>query len=82
MIGGIVVHRRFRKGLIALKCVEYRWRFDKREPTGSKAFVYIDCYGDIPSVGDEIWWQSDTVYWTPADRRFIDRPLNRMSHFI
>jgi len=40
--------------------------------------VYVDAAGDIPAVGDDVWWGSDTVYWTPADRRFQGRPLSRV----
>lgn len=41
--------------------------------------VYISATGDIPAVGDDVWWGSDTVYWTPADRRFQGRPLSRVA---
>jgi len=37
--------------------------------------VYIDGAGEIPVVGDDVWWVSDTVYWTPADYRFLSWPL-------
>lgn len=41
--------------------------------------VYIEVAVEIPAVGDDVWWGSDTVYWTPADHRFRDRPLRRIA---
>jgi hypothetical protein len=41
--------------------------------------IYTEDY-DAPKAGDAVWWQSGTVYWTPADRRFIDRPLRKAGY--
>jgi hypothetical protein len=42
--------------------------------------VRIQAGIDIPQVGDDVWWQSGVVYWTPADRRFMDRPIKKVGY--
>ncbi len=42
--------------------------------------VYIDAAGEIPALGDDVWCDSTTVYWTPKDGRFRDRPIRRIEH--
>lgn len=42
--------------------------------------VHVEPSDELPAVGDEIWWQDHTVFWTPADKRFRDRPLRKIGY--
>ena len=33
---------------------------------------------DLPAVGDRIWWQGGRIFWTPVDKRFVDRPIPKL----
>jgi len=64
---------------VRLWCMD-RYDQSREKVLGSynEAAVYIDAAGEIPAVGDDVWWGSDTVYWTPADGRFHNRRLSRV----
>lgn len=42
--------------------------------------VYVNPDGHDIQMGDSLWWQGDTAYWTPQDRPFgvFDVPLKRI----
>lgn len=44
--------------------------------------VYCDPEGHEIRVGDSLWWQSGTCYWTPKDRPFgaFDIPLRKIGY--
>jgi hypothetical protein len=33
-----------------------------------------------PAIGDQVWWQSGTLFWTPSDHSEIDVPVELVSH--
>jgi hypothetical protein len=72
MIGGKVIDVARRIDRTALWCLDHR--------TGDECHVYISPTDDVPALGDDVWWQAGKVYWTPADRRFTDRPLTKVSY--
>jgi hypothetical protein len=45
--------------------------FDKH----TECAVYIDPLGLPVAVGDSLWWQGLSCYWTPADRSATDIEL-------
>lgn len=45
---------------------------------GRTCSVYCDPAGEPVAVGDALWWQSGTCYWTPADRSRADVKLRKI----
>jgi hypothetical protein len=80
MIGGKVIEiepdlKRFGPGAALVDC--YRvWCVDQR---GDEGAIYI-ARDELPSIGDELVWHSGRPLWTPADRRFVERPLRRLGY--
>lgn len=65
---------------IRLWCMDrYDQSREARLGTYNEYIVYIDMVCEMPAAGDDVWWTSDIVYWTPADYRFHDRPLKRIA---
>lgn len=31
-------------------------------------------------VGDDLWWQGHSAYWTPASREFLDKQLSKIGY--
>jgi hypothetical protein len=77
MIGGKIIQIARHGDRIELWCV------DPHDASGvSKTGIHDECRVsvytedyDAPAVGDDVWWQAGKVYWTPANRRFVDKPL-------
>lgn len=46
---------------------------------GDECAVYTK-HAEGVRPGDSIWWQDGKVYWTSADRRFIDKPLPKVGY--
>lgn len=76
MIGGVIIDVAYRGPAVRLWCV------DPHDASGSHKIsihgecgVLISATGEIPGVGDSVWWQASHVYWTPKDKRFVDWPL-------
>lgn len=42
--------------------------------------IYVDPDGHDIQIGDSLWWQSGTAYWTPQERPFgaFDIPLKKI----
>ena len=55
------------------------WGVERHAPH-DECGVYIASDGEIPAVGDDVWWQAGKVYWTPANRLFRDRPLRKIGY--
>ena len=53
------------------------WCVDRN---GDEAAIYIKITPEMPVAGDQIWWQQRTALWTPKDRRFVDRHLERVGY--
>lgn len=65
---------------IRLWCMDrYDQSRETRVGTYNEYIVYVEAACEMPAVGDDVWLTSDTVYWTPADHRFLDRPLRRIA---
>lgn len=70
MVGGTVI-----EGRDVLRL----WCMDKRN--GDELAVYADPdEGEDIKVGDEVWWQGDTIYWTDQERVYIDRPVPKIGY--
>jgi hypothetical protein len=81
MIGGVVIEAVTRDDRVRLRVAERLYDEDgSRAGIGDECGVFISPEGTIPSVGDDVWWQSGKVYWTPADRRFVDFPLKKVGY--
>jgi hypothetical protein len=81
MIGGVVIFVSVRGERTCLWCAERLYDgFGNRAGIGDECGVYVDLDGEIPSVGDDVWWQCGKVYWTPEDERFHDRPLRKIGY--
>lgn len=67
--------------VISYEYVDYDYiRFDIVEREYNQVVsvhVYRDENCENVNVGDTLWWQEDTVFWTPRSRRFIDFPLRK-----
>lgn len=73
MIGGRIIEVIYVDASIRLWCVDRN---------GDESTVHIAMTADVPAVGDDVWWQSDKVYWTPTDRRFVDKPLCKIGYSV
>jgi len=70
-------------GMIRLWCVDqYDHSGETKTGIRDEAHVWIDVAGDVPSIGDDVWWQGHKVFWTPADRHFTDRPLRKIGYSL
>lgn len=74
MVGGKVIE--------TLDCGEKVWI--NCQGTGSeknnKCAIYVERTAEARSIseGDSFWWQSGHAYWTPRNRAFSDKQLNRI----
>lgn len=73
MVGGKIIEvHRYRVDLLRV------WCMDKE---GDECAIFIHPPTDeMPQVGDDMWWQGQTALWTPKDRRFIDRHLEKVAY--
>ena len=55
------------------------WVMDHRQ-SSAEAAIYVETQTEMPVPGDDVWWQARLAYWTPADRRFTDRPMPRVGY--
>ena len=85
MIGGTVIEAAVVRQPETGREVLRLWCVDKRN--GDEGAVYTKPYygSDIglpivPRVGDEIWWQGDTIYWSDPDRTWTDHPLPKIGY--
>lgn len=70
MIGGRVIEVRPEGDKTRIWVVDTQVPFDE-------AAIYVFTQSEMPEVGDSVWWQGRKAYWTPVNRRFLDRPLDR-----
>jgi hypothetical protein len=56
-----------------VNCAEH---FGRRTP--DQCAIYLNPSGERPEVGDGLWWQGASAYWTPADRSRVDVALPRI----
>lgn len=73
MVGGKIIEVRRMGDKVRLWCLNTTHSHDE-------AAIYVEPAADLPAVGDAVWWQGRKAYWTPADRHFVDRPLNRIGY--
>lgn len=74
MVGGIIVDIvKVDAGKWWVNCVE---NFVRRTP--DQCAIYLDPLGRPVDVGDTVWWQGRSAFWTPADRSLIDVKLPRI----
>lgn len=75
MVGGKVIEVRIVDDKMRIWCAGVRGD----EP--HELAVYVKPYADCKvQPGDDIWWQGNKVYWTPADRSVIDVPLPKIGY--
>lgn len=71
MIGGIVIDVFDKNDMlyVTVKSMKYT----------DKCQVRLITNEDI-QIGDFIWWQARTAYWTPADEKFKDKKIKIYSN--
>lgn len=58
-----------------------KWWVNTREPhSGTLCAVYCDPQGLDVQVGDGLWWQGRSCYWTPASRSATDIELPKIGY--
>lgn len=78
MVGGIIID--------IVKVHEKRWWLNCLETgNGSGAgketcAIYVNPIGEPVDVGDNLWWQGENAYWTPADKSRVDVKLPRIGY--
>lgn len=79
----VIIDIAHRSGLVRLWCMD---RFDQSRQARTSVYneqaLYIDAAGEIPALGDDVWCDSTTTYWTPKDGRFRDRPIRKIEHTL
>lgn len=74
MVGGIIID-----SAVCSVCIpprQYLWVMDR----GDELQISVTLADERPMIGDSIWWQGQKAYWTPGDRRFADRRLDRLGY--
>jgi hypothetical protein len=56
-----------------VNCAEH---FDRKVP--HQCAIYLNPSGEPLEVGDALWWQGSSAYWTPQDRSRVDVKLSRI----
>lgn len=76
MVGGIVITTIEGHNRVYINCKGTGC--EKRETCA----IYVRKNVDAMSVrpGDWLWWQSGKAFWTPADKRFKERELEKVSY--
>jgi hypothetical protein len=81
MIGGKIIDIRNDGDRVRIWCVDtYDHSGDAKVEIYDECGIYIAPDGELPALGDTVWWQGKIVYWTPADCRFVDRPLQKLGY--
>jgi hypothetical protein len=70
MVGGKVIECRREGERTRLWCMD----------AGDELAIYVKTEPEMPAPGDIVWWQDRVALWTPADRRFTDRKLERIGY--
>ena len=74
MVGGTIIEVRTMKAHGSGRDVLRLWCVDKRN--GDECAVYTEPYigqnVNLPEVGDEIWWQGRTIFWSDPERTWVD----------
>ena len=73
MVGGKVIETRVEGDVTRL------WVMDHRT-SNDECAIRIETQPELPQPGDDVWWQGRNCYWTPTDRRFIDRAIPRVGY--
>jgi hypothetical protein len=74
-VGGYVVETRVCADRVFIATKERT--YPKDEPV----CIYVELTPEARAIsdGDSVWWQGGTAFWTPANRAFEDRKLQRLS---
>jgi hypothetical protein len=82
MIGGVIIYTQSMGNVSLLQCAEVLYdECGNRTSIGcNELCVRVKNEADMPNVGDLIWWQSGKVYWTPEDKRFEDKALEKIGY--
>lgn len=76
MIGGTVIENKPHRNSETRVKSRRLWCVDKRN--GDELAVYADLDEAWPvRVGDEIWWQGKTIYWS-REGQFTDRKIRKI----
>lgn len=80
MVGGTIIEAKLMKAHGSGRDVLRLWCVDQRN--GDECAVYAEPYigqnVNLPEVGDEIWWQGGTIYWSDRERTFVDSPIPKI----
>lgn len=68
MIGGRVIAIERDMGIARL------WVVDRR--TGDDCIVMADTSEEVPTIGDDVWWQAGRIYWGPDDKKQCRKVAN------
>ena len=75
----VIIDIAHRGGRVRLWCMDrYDQSREARACVYNEQALYIDAAGEMPVLGDDVWCDSTTVYWTPKDGRFRDRPIGKI----
>ena len=80
-----------RRSVVVGKVIEVETQQKMTEAASNSHRVwYVDHHGDecalqvaqneLPSIGDEIKILGGKALWTPSDKRFLDRPIDRVGY--
>lgn len=69
MVGGIVIETADvpGKSFLWVNCMERTHIGKRSNPDTCSVLVEKNIDSDQIQIGDKVWWQSGTVYWTPQD---------------
>ena len=74
MVGGTIIDIvKVSPGKWWVNCGQH---FDRNTP--DQCAIYLNPGKESPDVGDALWWQGRSAYWTPADRSRVDVRLDRI----
>lgn len=58
------------------------WINTRERQSGHECAIFVEATNESRSVspGDMLWWQGSVAYWTPANKAFIERRLQRIGY--
>jgi hypothetical protein len=72
MVGGKIIEVREDHIGMRLWCMDLTY--------GDEVAIYVHRQPESnPKPGDDVWWQGDKAYWTPASRFVTDHPMVRVA---
>lgn len=72
MVGGVVVEVVELEDRYYVNCRSLRYT--------DECAIHIKKTEFVPSFGDKMWWQGSWAFWTPADKKYVEKKIPRIGY--